>query len=364
MADSSNTGRNFLIIGALLGIAAAGAGVYVLNSAPTPDIDPTMGSGKQASLTDEAVQLKDDALAVRTVTDVAPKDAVIPRVSSKTGTEPRYTPIFFAPKLWQIHTQDKSDVRDLLNPKSERVHSTVDNTEFFKYGIEQVIGDDDALEQDQDGDGFTNGEEFAAGSNPADSASMPPFAGEDSVKMVVCGRKAEAHTLSLSSMFPYTGEIDISVFRGKGSGRETMRINQAKGLAEGATFGLTADAKSGPNAANRFKVVSTKGEDSVGKYIEIEDSYAKVPSQRVFKLRPGSKDDQMHAVDDITVNFRMIAGAEKDKELSSPIQLGETFDVPGFAGVTCTLVKATAKDIRVKVGDKEIKVQNEKKTAN
>lgn len=365
MADSSNTGRNFLLVGALLGIGAAAAGAYIQSSQKVAEIDTNMRSGKAPSLVQEAEQLKTDALAARLIADVAPQDARVPRHDAKSGYVPRYTPIFFAPKLWQVPGRDKSEVVDLLNPKSPDLYDAVPNSEFFKYGLEHLIGEPDALEQDQDGDGFTNGEEFAAGTNPADSTSMPPFAGNDSVKMIVTSRKAETHTLSLSSMFPFTGEIDISVFRGKGSSRDPMRVDQAKGLSEGAVFGLNqAEAKPGSFAKDRFKIVSTKGEDATSKFIEVEDTYSKVPEQRVFKLRPGSKDDQMHAVDDITVTFRMTAGAEKDKELKAPVQLGETFEVPGFPGVTCTLVKATAKDVRVKVGENEFRVQNEKKTTN
>lgn len=366
MADSSNTGRNFLIIGALLGIGAAFAGAYIQSSQDIPEIPLNVGSGKTPSLTQEAEQLKKDALTVRTVADSAPQDAVVPRLGAKGGSVPRYTPLFFAPKLWQIPGVDRSDVRDLLNPKSESLYSGIPNTEFFKYGMESILGDVDALEQDQDGDGFTNGEEFAAGTNPADSTSMPPFAGQNGVKMVYTSRKAEAHTLALSSMFQYDANaMDISIFRGKGSSRETQRIDQAKELKEGSTFGLNqAESKPGAFAKDRFKIVSANGSDDLGKFIEVEDTYAKAPEQRVFKLRPGGKDNQMHAVDDIVVTFRMTAGAGKDKELKAPIQLGESFEVPGFPGVTCTLVKATPKDIRVKVGDNEYRVANDKNTAN
>lgn len=365
MADSSNTGRNFLLIGALLGIGAAAAGVYINSSSPVYPIDTSVSSSKKpAALTEEARRLTENALTVRTLADVAPQGAVVPRLAAKDGAEPRYTPLFFAPKLWLIASGVKGDVRDLLDPKSQSLHQDVPNTEFFKYGLDASLGDADALDQDHDGDGFTTGEEFAAGTNPADKASMPPFAGENGVKMVATERKADSYSLALDSMFPYTGEVNISIFEGKGASRNPMRLDQAKTLQEGSTFGLGKDAAPGPMNKDRFKVVSTKGEENGSKFIEIEDTYAKVPSQRVFKLRPGSKDDQMHAIDDVVVNFRMTAGPDKDKTLKTPVQLGETFEVPGFPGVTCTVVKATSRDVRVMIGESEFRIPFEKKSAN
>lgn len=364
MADSSNTGSKFLIVGAVLGIGAAAAGYFATQSCNPEPINTRMSGGKLPDLTQKAEALKTDALAERALVDVAPQDAVVPNLAAEGGSVPRYTPLFFAPKLWHVTSDGKSEVRDLLNPKSESVYASVPNEVFFKYGLEHLIGAVDALEQDEDGDGFTNGEELAAGTHPADRKHFPGFADGAEVKMVAVARKASSYTLSLGSMFPHTGEIDISVFRGKGASRETTRMDQARGLQEGAVFGLNrAEAKPGAFANDRFKILSTKGEDAAGKFIEVEDSFSKVSAQRVFKLHAGSKDEQMHAVDDITVTFRMTAGAEKDKELPAPVQLGETFQVPGFPGVSCTLVKATPKDIRVMVGDKEFKVLFEKKSA-
>lgn len=365
MADSSNTGRNFLLTGALLGIGAAAAGGYIYSSDPIQKIDTNMAGGKTPSLTQEAEQIKADALKVRVVADVAPEGAIIPRFGAKNGGAPRFTPLFFAPKLWRVADKGRDDVRDLLHPNSESVYGSVPNTEFFKYGLESIIGDPDALEQDQDGDGFSNGEELAAGTNPSDSASMPPFMSEDGVKMVAIGRKSVAHTLSLGSMFPYTGEIDISIFQGKGASRNPVRHDQVKNMQEGGTFGLNKDDdKAGPLNKSRFKILSTSGADDTGKFIEIEDSFAKVPEQRTFKLRPGSKDDQMHVVEDVTVSFRLTAGPNKDQELPTPVQLGDTFTVPGFPDVSCTLVKASPKDVRIKIGEKEIRVQNGKNSPN
>lgn len=357
MADSPNTARNFILVGALLGIGAAAAGAYIMNSEEIQQIDTRVEGGKSSDLTREAISLHDNALAARSLADVAPADAVVPRLAAKDGAEPRYTPLFFAPKLWEVTDNTGRSVRDLLQPKSQSVHASVPNTEFFKYGMEGIIGNPDALELDSDGDGFTNGEEFAAGTNPMDSKSMPPFATEDSVKMVWTRVNDDKHTLILGSSFPYTGEISISVHDWNNGAMKQSR-SEKWDIKEGDTFGLSSSADSGSLSKSRFKVTA-QGEDANGKYLEIEDSYAKVEADKKFKLYPGAS--KKRDVSDISVVFRMTAGEGKDKPIKEPVQLGEEFAVPGFAGVKCTLSKATAKNVVVSVAglDQPIKVKKQ-----
>lgn len=346
MADSSNTARNFILTGALLGIGAAAAGVYIMNTTNLPGIDTRVETRRQQlSLTKEAVELKERALAERVLKDVAPEGAAVPRLGAKDGAEPRYTPLFFAPKLWMVTTPAGREVRDLMNAKSQNVHDSVPNSEFFKYGLEGIIGRSDALDMDVDGDGFTNGEEFAAGTNPNDKTSMPPFATKDGAKMVWVRLTDEKHTLVLGSSYTFTGEISISVHDWVGGVMKPARSDKWD-LKVGDAFGLSRSADKGSLAKDRFRVTA-QGEDASGKFLEIEDTYTKVENHRRFKLYPG--DSKKRDVSDVSVVLAMTAGAQKGEALKTPVQLGEDFDVPGFEGVKCTLTKATPKNVTITV---------------
>lgn len=346
MADSSNTARNFILIGALLGISAAAAGFYISSSVEIPIIDPRVESrGKTPSLTAEAARLQESALAERMLADAAPAGAIVPRLAAKDGGVPRYTPLFFPPKLWQVTEKGSRSVRDLLNPKAENVQPAVANAQFFKYGMEDIIGREDVLELDLDNDGFTNGEEFEAGTNPNDAKSMPPFATKDGAKMVWSKINDDKHTLVLGSSYSFTGDIAISIYEGAGSTMKQPR-SEKWDVNVGDSFGLSRAADKGALAKNRFKVLS-QGEENGSKYIEIEDTFTKLEQGKTFKLFPG--ESKKHEVSDVAVTLIMTAGSQKGSALKQPVQQGENFDVPGFDGVKCTLTKASPKNVLITV---------------
>lgn len=362
MADSSNTARNFILTGVLLGVGAAAAGVYITNSTELPTISTAMRSSSEAKifdkLTQDAVALKNGAMAERQLADVAPQGADIPRVAAKDGKEPRYTPLFFAPKLWQVATASGSrEVRDLMSPGSKALHEGVDNTEFFKYGIEEIIGRPDALDLDSDGDGFTNREEFAAKTNPNDKTSMPPFLLDGRVKMAWKSRNEVKHALTLGPSYNFSGDIVVNVYNVRGN--DMARYDKWDLKEDGEAFGFDRSAEKGALAKERFKLVS-RGKDDAGKYIEIEDTYAISDAEKRFKLYPGEKNK--HEVQDITVTLVMTAGAEKGKEMKD-VRLGETFDVPGFDGVKCTLTKAKPKNMTITVSGSDQPVKIDKTAA-
>ena len=136
----------------MLCVGAVAAGVSVLSSpAPsslTEDIDqltdenkqefnssesnsPTANEGsnrsKGAKLTQEPLQMKEDALTPRRLVDVAPplEEAFIPRDKVEGKKVPRYTPLFFAPTIWQVPDagQKKNLAVDLLADGSHPLHS-------------------------------------------------------------------------------------------------------------------------------------------------------------------------------------------------------------------------------------------------
>lgn len=373
MADSSTTGRNFIIAGVVLGLGAAAAGYFATSSYEKQAIDTTVRAAGKITAEAQKVQAAyEEAARDVVVTDIAPEGAWIARDKAPEGKLPRYTPVFFAPNLWLVSEgESKVSMRDLLameDPEKPntagRVHPGVPNEWFFRYGLDGVIGTQDAMEQDSDGDGYTNAEEFAAQTNPSDAANHPPFIVGDEAKMVCVKRHTDSHSIELSSMSDFSDAaapaIVINIYKGAAKGSVTVasltRTSQVKNLKKDDTFGLS-DAADGSLAKNRFKIVSIKTGSADGDSIEVEDTRSRTDAGRFFTLAKGAKN--AHPITDVEVTLRMTAGSAKGKEIDHPVQVGETFSVPGFTGTECTLVSAGRDEIGIKVGDKEVKIQRE-----
>lgn len=348
--------------GFVLGLGAAAAGIYVLNS-PEPEslaVGMENSDSKGAALTQEASQMKQDALTPRRLVDVAPplEEAFIPRDKVEGKKIPRYTPLFFAPTIWQVPdpAQKKNLAVDLLADGSRPLHSipasgadakptAVPNGWFYMYGLEDSLCMADALQQDSDGDGFSNGEEFVAGTDPSNADSMPPFVTGDTLKLVTVGEKTvSTHLIELSSAsFFDENTVTINIL----SSNE-QRIASHKEKKPGETFGLGEEA-SGPMAKNRFTIekIDKKSDESgnTTNFVHVKDAYTEVSSAKEFDLMAGSRN--RHTVRDITLKFRVTAGPEKGKELT--VQLGQQFDVPGFKDTHCVVTDAGKKKTQAKV---------------
>ena len=350
-----------MICGILLGLGAAGGGVYIMNSANHDPLSTRMqgGDDKATALTEKATQMKDAALKARRMVDVAPplEDAWVPRASAKDGKLPRFTPLFFAPSIWEVPdaAQKKNVAVDLLDNESRPLHKVtsanasspavpVPNSWFFSHGLGDIICSSLALQTDSDGDGFTNGEEFSSGTDPTDAKSMPGFVSEGRIKMEVVGDKetiTHLLELSLGSNFDEKN-VNISVFTENG-----QRKLQFMELKEGQKFGL-GDAASGPLAKERFELASVENaseEDGMPVYsVIIKDAYTAVDDEKQFKLVAGNKG--RHTVQDVSVKLRMTAGPDKGKEFTA--RLGEELDVPGFPQTRVKITSAGKKKTQVK----------------
>lgn len=379
----SSIGKNFIVAGAVLGIGAAAAGFYILSSQQNETIDTNIrGEGSVASYSAKVKAVYDDAVRDVVIADVAPANTWVARdkargadgklVKTADGKVPRYTPLFFAPKLWLVdngtETPEMVDLLVIENPEKpdvkSRVHSEVPNDWFFFYGLDDIIGARDALNLDSDGDGFTNAEEFASKTDPSDKTSHPSFIVGDSAKIVCTARHTSSHTIELSTMSDFSNPAAPSIYISLYEGKTTSGQPRKEKKKVGDTFGFSDAAGKGLNAKDRFKILSV-GKDAQGDYVEIEDTFVAIEENKKFSLHMGSSN--AHRINDSEATLLLTAGSEKGKELDHNIQLGESFSVPGFPGVTCTLVQNKKTDIRIKSGEQEIKIdlvppaQNEKK---
>lgn len=362
MANSSNIGRNFLICGVLLGLGAAAGGVYVMNSTSHDPLPTSVQGGDERStaLTEKSVKIKEEAMTARRIVDVAPplEEAWIPRASAKDGKLPRFTPLFFAPTIWQVPdaAQKKNVAVDLMDAGSRPLHKVVPtdptaaavpvpNSWFFSYGLDELLCSPQALTTDSDGDGFTNGEEFLAKTIPVDAKSMPSFVSGNDIKMVVVGEKhVLSHLLELSMASNFDAQnVNITVLSDAG-----VRMLQHKELKVGDKLGL-GDAPSGPLGKDRFEVVAINSESNdfgMPSYsVTLKDNYTAVDDEKQIKISSGSKG--RHSVQDVSVKLRLTAGPDKGKEVTA--RLGEEIAIPGFTGIRAKITSAGKKKTQVKV---------------
>lgn len=385
MANSSIVGRYILSAGLVLGFGAGVAGYLTASSYDGAAVDMTIrGAADIAKGGQEVRAAYEDAVRDVAVVDVAPKNAWIARdkapgadgklVKTPEGKVARYAPIFFPPNLWLVRGGEKGlAMRDLLsmeNPEKpdtgSRLHERVPNEWFFRYGLDAVIGDSNALKLDSDGDGFTNEEEFDAGTDPGDAAKYPPFMTEGKAKMVFVKRHTDGHAIELSSMSDFSNaaepSIVINIYAGalkKGMPLSTLtRTAQVKDLKPESTFGFSDAADSSSLSKTRFKVLSATAPNGIGsECIEVEDTGSFKESARRFILAKGAKN--AHSINDVEVTLRVTAGSAKGQLIDHAIKPGETFSVPGFPGTECTLISATKDGARIKVGEAEVKIDPE-----
>lgn len=345
MADQSNSGRNALIIGVLLGLAGAGLGVYTMMTDKVEKAVALVTSESRAdSLTAEAEQARADKERDRTLVDVAPEGALV-------NGKPRFTPLFFSPELWEVSLdeQKKNTVIDIYDPTAENLHGQVPNTWFIANGIADALGRADGLDIDSDGDGFTNREEFAARTNPSDPTSLPPLVKAGATPKLEVVRVENANAIiTVDSMLAYEAnptEAGIRVYAHISDAQPLVKCS----VKPGSTFGL--GGKSDPK---RFTVLGFEkatftdgaGNANEESVLRVRDNVT-VSGEKEFTIRAGRPrpKDKDHgtpnakgrAIRDTTATLRVTAGPMAGKpEGTFQVPLKGTFKAPG-SDVSCVL---------------------------
>ena len=337
MADNSNPGKQALIVGAVLGIAAAAYGGYFMSSAET-SVPPTSVSsgGKAADRAADAGAGRDRVKQDRTVADCTPEGAM-------ANGKPRLSPMLFSTELWQITVDSakKTTVIDLYDPKAANIHGDVPNSWFLSNGLSDVLGRSDALTLDSDADGFTNADEYAAKTKPTDAASYPNLVQQSGTpRLEVLKVETARAFIAADNMFASESNpasVGIRVFA---KSSDTTPICK-KTLKPGESFGLTKDG-----AQTRFTVVGFEKKDfpdftgamSPENVIRIRDNET-AAAEKEFVVRAGKStsakekgtpNEKGHHINDTTATLRVTAGSALGKpEGTVKVQLYSTFDVPG-----------------------------------
>ncbi len=356
MANQSNSAKKALAIGAVLGVAAAGMGIYTMTSSQFESPAVNLRSKTSAAdLTARAEAVERMVKAERKVADTQAPGAVV-------NGKPRIAPLFFAPELWQVAIDDpqspnskKNVMIDVYDVSSPNIHAGVENSWFIENGIADALGRSDGLSMDSDGDGFSNLEEYNAKTDPSNADSYPALVSTSNAKLEVVSISRRNAIISCDNMFAdptqTPQEVQIRIFNKAGemtpSHKVTVKPGQKFGLSDKAAdkdrFTLVgfekarfADAYTPNNEENTFRVRDAAAPASANEFVVRAGRPRPLGTEKVPSERRG------HYLEDVTVTLRVTAGGSLRKpEGTFKVRVGSDFTFPG-SDIVCTLVSVDA----------------------
>ena len=363
MAEQSNPGVKALMVGAVLGLAAAGLSVYTyMDSAEAPETNISASKGG-ASLTAAADTVMESLKRDRTVADAAPEGA-------KVNGQPRLAPLFFSTELWQVTLDDqkKNTVIDIYDPVAPSIHGNIPNTWFITNNIADALGRSDGRVLDSDEDGFTNEEEYIAQTCPSAANSYPDLvqASAENPKMELMKVNVARATLVVDGMFGLAAQTpDKATIRIYSKHTDTTPAATIKDLKPGDSFDLPGEK------TKRFTIVrfdkvefSSFGGMSKENVVVVRDNVT-TSANKEFSIRAGSKTDASskdfntpnekgRRISDTTVTMRVTAGPFAGKnEGVIKAQPNSSFVIPGGKAdgseLKATLVSVNDKDGSVSI---------------
>ncbi len=356
MADQSTTSRNILIVGALLGLAAAGMGVHTMLNSQARQVDNHIGTkpAQVEELVAAAEQVQANVRRDLSLADVAPEGAL-------ANGQPRIIPFFYSTELWQVPPQGGGtlhDVVDIYDPTVAAIHEGIPNEWFLKHGLVSALSNSEGAAQDSDKDGFSNREEFEAATDPSKAESLPPLvqatAGKPAKLEVVKIERAHA-VITVDSIFALgtpPEEAGIRILSRVGDSRPILKVP----VKVGGSFGL-----GGKDDAKRFTLVAfekkefadSMGGKSIENVIRVRDNDALTEANREFIVRAGSpkvndKDRNTpnakgYEINDTAARIRVTAGPLAGQPSGTiRVPLHATFKVPGDEKISCRLESVDA----------------------
>ena len=363
MAEQSNPGVKALMVGAVLGLAAAGLGVYTyMDSVEAPETNISASKGS-SSLTAAADTVMESLKRDRTVADTAPEGA-------KVNGQPRLAPLFFSTELWQVTLDDqkKNTVIDIYDPAAPSIHGNIPNTWFITNNIAEALGRSDGRVLDSDEDGFTNEEEYIAQTCPSAANSYPDLvqASAENPKIELLKVSVARATLVVDGMFGLAAQTpEKTTIRIYSKHTDTNPAVTIKDLKPGDSFDLPGEN------SKRFTIVrfdkaefSSFGGMNKENVVIVRDNVT-TSANKEFRIRAGSKTDASakdyntpnekgRRISDTTVTMRVTAGSFVGKnEGVIKAQPNSSFVIPGGKAdgseLKATLVSVNDKDGSVSI---------------
>ena len=363
MAEQSNPGVKALMVGAVLGLAAAGLGVYIyMDSVEAPETNISASKGS-SSLTAAADMVMESLKRDRTVADTAPEGA-------KVNGQPRLAPLFFSTELWQVTLDDqkKNTVIDIYDPAAPSIHGNIPNTWFITNNIADALGRSDGRVLDSDEDGFTNEEEYIAQTCPSAANSYPDLvqASAENPKIELLKVNVARATLVVDGMFGLAAQTpEKTTIRIYSKHTDTNPAVTIKDLKPGDSFDLPGEN------SKRFTIVrfdkaefSSFGGMNKENVVIVRDNVT-TSANKEFRIRAGSKTDASakdyntpnekgRRISDTTVTMRVTAGSFVGKnEGVIKAQPNSSFVIPGGKAdgseLKATLVSVNDKDGSVSI---------------
>ena len=243
--------------------------------------------------------------------------------------ESREVDLFTSVDLF-IKDGDASKVIDLLQEPD--VHPGIPNKWWVKNRVDPSWSD--APMEDKDGDGFFNGEEYEAGTDPSDPNSI----GGVITKLEVDSMKSDLWFLDFSGVIGQGTQFKFSFKPAEGDMAEN-RIPATRELKIGEFFYPEEPG------LRRFKLLKVEKRDEEGRFGPTKRDYAHVEDQLpnkegelyVIPYRVQDKERLDHYHFDHTVTFRLNAiGKSAD---TFDIKENGTFEIPqGDSKILCKLV--------------------------
>ncbi len=339
MAEQSNPGQKALLIGIAAALVGAGLGAYVQfgGDSRDPDTSITGTAVKTDALTAKVAEMKGFLSKSRDIKDYAPKGQTI-------AGKPRLTPLLFSPELWQVtlDARKQNRVIDIYDASAANIHGPIKNVWFIEHGLFEELGRSDGALADSDGDGFSNLEEYEAGTKPKDVTDYPALVEVNKTpKLVVKTVDTTNAILTADAMLAYEtaepAEIGVKIFAKAGDVTPVSKMT----LKKGDQFGVSS------KAPKRFTYLGCEKRDYVDlsgsaapeMAMKILDSTAPEGAQefviRAGKPRANDKDkdtpnEKGRYIKDTSVTFEVTAGSKKGSpEASFTVLTTQAFTIPG-----------------------------------
>lgn len=327
MAGKADFGKNILIGGIVAGVLAVG--LSFLN----PDTPQYSAKKLQDKASDSFRGEKEAKLWVDSINNelafnkkthqIEDNKPAVEVYTTKTDKETikRLRPLFVAAELWET---EEHGVIDLYKESAEGkdIHPGISNYWFKKNDMFDALCVSNGPDQDPDGDGFSNREEYVENSSPKDVNSTPPLVSPAYIKLNVTETNKTKVTVRMVQAIGAEGEKMVRVRRYR-KGDEEIAPDKKIELKKGDTFGI--DTKQ----PNLFEINDITDADPATNKPALVFVRNTVTNEELISFKYDKAGQKPLSYE--TASFVITAGAHKGK-IVGPFMVGREFEIEGMDG--------------------------------